>query len=317
MVEEYLKGYKKMFLIRIAQEELVKLYLEKKIMSIVHFYIGQEAVAGGVSCNLLLEDKVIGNHRSHGYYLAKGGDLRKLVCELLGKENGVAKGKGGSMHMIDKSVNFIGSTPILGSAAPLACGTAFSKKYNKEKGIAVAYIGDGASEEGVVYETLNLAALHKLPLLLVIENNGLSITSKINDRRSDRYDVAKIVSGFGLKFARSNGNDFVDVYEKSKTLIQDIKNGDGPAVLECKVYRHMAHSTPLFDETYRDEDILENRTKSDSVKRLRLCLLDNKVSENSLVEIEKKIKEEVLGAIQFAQDSNYPSQDQLYTDVYA
>jgi len=159
MKVDLLQAYKKMFLIRTVEEEIAALYLKEKIMSFVHFYVGQEAVAVGVCDALGANDKVLGNHRSHGHYLAKGGDLKRMVCELLGKEAGLAHGKGGSMHMMDKSVNFTGTTPILGSVVPLACGTAFAQKYQKTGGIAVAFFGDGAFEEGVVYETLNLAAL--------------------------------------------------------------------------------------------------------------------------------------------------------------
>src|SRR3989344_7294469 len=188
-MKKLLEAYKRMLLVRIAEEELVKLYLDQKIFSMVHFYVGQEAVAVGVCSQLGPEDKVLSTHRSHGHYLAKGGDLRRMVCELLGRGNGVARGKGGSMHMIDKSVNFVGSTPLLGSAVPLASGVAFEKKYNKKKGVAVGFMGDGASEEGVVYETYNLAALYKLPVLLVIENNSWSVNSNIAERRGKKYDI--------------------------------------------------------------------------------------------------------------------------------
>ncbi|MDO8624248.1 MAG: thiamine pyrophosphate-dependent dehydrogenase E1 component subunit alpha, partial [bacterium] len=197
-----MQSYRRMLFLRVAQQELVKLYMEKKIFSMVHFYIGQEAVAVGVCDALHRSDKVLGNHRSHGHYLAKGGSFRRLVCELLGRSNGSAHGKGGSMHMIDKSVNFIGSTPLLGSVAPIAAGVAFEQKYNGRHAITTAFYGDGASEEGVVYETYNLAALYKLPLLLVIENNRFSINSKLKDRRSARYNLKTIVEGFGLRYER-------------------------------------------------------------------------------------------------------------------
>ena len=169
------EAYKKMTLIRIAEQEIAALYLREKIMSFIHFYVGQEAVAVGVCSALKPEDKVLGNHRSHGHYLAKGGDLKRMICELLGKEYGSSHGKGGSMHMIDRSVNFVGSTPILGSAVPLAAGTAFEQKYRKTDGVTAVFFGDGAFEEGGVYETLNLAALFKLPLILVVENNLFAV----------------------------------------------------------------------------------------------------------------------------------------------
>lgn len=314
-----LAAYQKMSFVRMAQQELVNLYLNNKIFSMVHFYVGQEAVAVGVSSALKHDDKVVGNHRSHGHYLAKGGDLTALVCELLGKAAGAAKGKGGSMHMIDKSVNFIGSTPLLASAVPIACGAAFEKKYNRKKGVAVVFLGDGASEEGVVYETLNLAALHKLPLLIVLENNSLSITSKLKDRRSPRYDIEKIVQGLGGKYVRANGNDYTDVYKKAEHLLEGgLRKHIGPAVLECMVYRHMAHSTPLMDEKYREEDTLEQRLQEDSVRRLRTELLDQHIAtEEEIAAIEQANQTRVQESIQFALQAPYPTKDKLYTDVYA
>ena len=254
--DHILQAYKKMLLIRIAEQEIANLYLQNKIMSFVHFCVGQEAVAVGVCDALKKEDRVLGNHRSHGHYLAKGGDLRKMICELLGKEYGSSHGKGGSMHMIDKSVNFVGSTPILGSVVPLACGAAFEQKYSKKDGITVAFLGDGAFEEGVVCETLNLAALFKLPLLLVVENNLFAVNSKLKDRRSEAYDIEKIVTGFGVTYVKADGNDYRDVFGKAKKLVAEVRRGK-PAVLECITYRHMAHSAPIFDEGYREEDILE------------------------------------------------------------
>lgn len=312
---DFLRAYKKMFLIRTAEQEIANLYLQNKIMSFVHFYVGQEAVAVGVCDALGLKDKVLGNHRSHGHYLAKGGDLKKMVCELLGKENGLAHGKGGSMHMIDTSVNFVGSTPILGSVVPLSCGTAFEQKYNKKNSITAAFFGDGAFEEGVVYETLNLAALFKLPLLLVVENNLFAVNSKLSDRRSPEYDIEKIVTGFGVTYLKADGNDYKDVCIKAKKLATAVRRGK-PAVLECIVYRHMAHSAPIFDEAYRAEDVLEKRQEKDSLKKIRQTLLRSGTKETKLVAIENNIKKTVLGSIQFALNSQYPSKESLYTNLY-
>lgn len=305
-----------MFLIRVAEEELVKVYLKHKIMSFVHFYIGQEAVAVGVCDALQKDDKALGNHRSHGHYLAKGGDLKKMISELLGKENGFAHGKGGSMHMIDKSVNFVGSTPILGSIVPIACGTAFEQKYNKKKDVAVAFLGDGAFEEGIVYETLNLAALFKLPLLLVVENNLFATNSKLKNRRSDAHHVEKIVTGFGVAYLRADGNDYEDVLEKAKKLVAGARMGK-PAVLECMTYRHMAHSAPVFEEGYREEDVVEKRAEKDSVKKMRQAVLGLGISEKEILSTEDEIKKTVMDSIDFALNSPYPPKEDLYTDIYA
>ena len=313
-----LDAYKKMLSIRIAEEEIAKYYLENKVMSFVHFCVGQEAVAVGVCNALEKEDRVMGNHRSHGHYLAKGGNLKKMICELLGKEDGLAKGKGGSMHMIDKSVNFIGSTPILGSAVPLANGSSFEQKYSAKKNITAVFCGDGAFEEGVVYETLNLAALFNLPLLLVVENNLYSVNSKMRDRRSAKHNTEQIVTGFGVEYIKADGNDYQDVFNKSKRLVEKIKNGEGPAVLECITYRHMAHSAPIFDDAqgYSEEDVLEVRLEKDSLKKLKDQLYSEGIAENMLVEIEKEIHNQVDKSLKYAIEAKYPDKENLYANLY-
>ena len=306
-----------MYLIRATEEQLVELYLKEKIMSFVHFYIGQEAVAVGVADALKKEDKMLGNHRSHGHYLAKGGDLKRMVCELLGKACGSSSGKGGSMHMIDKTVNFVGSTPILGSVVPLSSGVAFEQKYNKRKTITTAFIGDGAFEEGAVAETINLAGLYKLPLLLVVENNLFAVNTALDERRAKGYDSKTIVTGLGAKYLKADGNDYKDVRKKAETLVKYVRSGKGPAVLECVVYRHMAHSAPIFDESCRREDVLGKREKKDSVKKLRKQLKAQGVSEKRLSGLEHKIDEEVRTVIVSAQKAPYPKTNTLNTDVYA
>lgn len=317
-MKKLLEAYKRMLLVRIAEEELVKLYLNEKMFSMVHFYVGQEAVAVGVCSQLGPEDKVLSTHRSHGHYLAKGGNLRRMVCELLGRANGVARGKGGSMHMIDKSVNFVGSTPLLGSAIPLASGVAFEKKYNNKKGVAVGFMGDGASEEGVVYETYNIAALYNLPLLLIVENNSWSVNSNISDRRGSKYDIKTITKGFGLSYLLADGNDYQDVSRKASILLDGVRKGKGPAVLECMTYRHMAHSTPLMDDKHglRRKDTLARRLKRDSVKMMKKYLLVDGVAEKKLQKIEDEIRAEVHEAIEFAKASPYPAKEEMYTDIF-
>ncbi len=303
-----------MMLIRTAEEEIAQYYLKNKVMSFVHFYVGQEAVAVGVCDNLKKDDHVLGNHRSHGHYLAKGGSLKEMVSELLGKEDGCAKGMGGSMHMIDKSVGFVGSTPILGSVAPLTAGSAFEQKFSKKKTISVGFLGDGASEEGVVLETLNLVALFNLPFLLVIENNLHSVNSRLHERRSKGHSVEKIVTGMGVKYLKADGNDYEDVYKQAKILIDAIREGKGPAVLECVTYRHMAHSAPIFDEGYREEDPLEKRQENDCLKKLRKSLTD--VSDKELQKIEKNVRTNVAKSIEHAVGAKYPSKKNLYTNLY-
>jgi pyruvate dehydrogenase E1 component alpha subunit len=318
--EQLLKNYKSMFLLRRMEEELVKYYYDNKVMSFVHFYVGQEAVAVGVCSELSLEDCAFGNHRSHGHYLAKGGDPRKMVSELLGKKNGCCAGKGGSMHMIDRTVNFKGSTPILGSVAPISAGHALGQNLKGEEAITVGFIGDGASEEGVVYESMNIAALFKLPWILVIENNHYSVNTKTSERRSPDHSMQTIAQGFGCVYIEANGNDFFDVNQKMQTAIEVIKTQQKPVVLECKVYRHMAHSAPICDDKvgYRKpDDNPENRQKNDSVKNMRQQMLDlYDFDENMLRFVENEVEVIVKDAIEFAVADEYPHKDEMNKDVY-
>ncbi len=307
--------YKKMFLIRTAEEQLADYYLKNKIINLVHFCVGQEAVAVGVCDALDNNDRVMGNHRSHGHYLAKGGDLKKMICELFGKECGSSRGKGGSMHLIDTSVNFIGSTPILSSAVPLSCGSAFEQKYHKSDAITAVFLGDGAFEEGGVYESLNLAALFELPILIVLENNLRSINSRLWERRSSAYDTKKIVTGFGVRYVKADGNDYLDVVGKVKELVPEVRKGK-PALIECMTYRHMAHSGPGFEEETREEDTIEQRKKSDSVLRIRKKILDSEITENEIIAVEDSIKTTVADAIVFAEKAPFPKKETLYTDLY-
>lgn len=310
-------AYRNMLKLRVASEELVKHYVENKVFSMVHFYVGQEAVAVGVCDALGKNDLAMGTHRSHGYYLAKGGDFRKLAAELFGRSSGAAHGKGGSMHMVDRSVGFAGTTPLLGSVVPIAAGQAFAKKYKKEPGIVVAFYGDGASEEGVVYETYNLAALYKVPLLLVLENNGWSINSHHTTRRAARYDIKKIATGLGMRYERADGNEYVDVHTKATTLVESIRKGGGPAVLECIVYRHMAHSTPLMEEKFRKQDTLARRLKADPLKKVKNVLLLKGVSESTLKREEEKLRARVRTDIAWALKEPLPKKSELTTNVYA
>jgi TPP-dependent pyruvate/acetoin dehydrogenase alpha subunit len=315
---ELLKGYKSMLLIRHLEQQLVDFYLKNKVMSFVHFYVGQEAVAAGVCNNLAPEDKVFGNHRSHGHYLAKGGDPLALVAELLGRKNGCCHGKGGSMHMIDKSVNFMGSTPILGSVVPIATGSALASKLSKKREVSVAFFGDGASEEGVVYESINFAALFKLPLLLVLENNLYSVMSKLKDRRSENYNTEQIVTGLGAKYIKADGNDYLDVDARTKEALSFISSGI-PVVLECIVYRHMAHSAPIFDDKacYREIDVPEERERQCPIKKLKALLCVDPATTSELDALEASTIEFCKQVIEQAQNSPYPENGDFLTDVYA
>jgi pyruvate dehydrogenase E1 component alpha subunit len=297
---------------------LRELYLKNKIFSMIHFSFGQEAVALGVCEALTRSDKVLGSHRSQALYLAKGGAPRELICEALGKANGITRGKGGVMHLIDVKSGHVGSSPLLGSVVPIASGVAYAQKSNGNREITAVFYGDGASEEGVVYETYNLAATFSLPLLFVIENNLHSINSQLSDRRSSHYDVSTIASGLGiLKYKRVDGNSFHEVFSSAKEAVEYIRKEGKPAILECITYRHLAHSTPLMDEKYRSVDNLRERERVDCLTGLRKLVLTSKfISDSELIDIETGIKQSVSDDIQYALDSEYPKSEELYLDIF-
>jgi len=306
-----------MYKIRKSEEAIADYYFTQKIFSFVHFYVGQEAVAVGVCQNLEKTDRVFGNHRSHGHYLAKGGNLTAMYSEMLGKSNGCCKGKGGSMHMLDRSVGFMGSTPILASAVPIAAGSALNQKLANSPNITAVFFGDGASEEGIVYETINLAAVWQLPLLFVLEDNLYSVCTPHEDRKSKNYNLKQIIEGFGVKFLAANGNDFEDVNRNANAAIASIKSGNGPCVLYCRAFRHMAHSAPIRDDkaAYRKIDTLEARKEEDSVQRLREILI-KEIGEVRVLKLESEINSEIGKSLEEAIASPQPETAEMYTNVY-
>lgn len=316
--DKLLQQYKTMSLIRNCEEILAQHFRDNRIMSFIHFYVGQEAVATGVCSELSHDDCVFGNHRSHGHYLAKGGCPKRMMAEILGKETGCCKGFGGSMHMIDKSVNFLGSTPILGSVAPIAAGSALKQKMKGEKHITCAFIGDGASEEGVVYETINLAALMDLPYLLVIENNLYSVMTKLEHRRSSRHYTRSIINGFGAHYIQCNGNSVHAVAESTKEALDYIKRYQMPVVLECMTYRHMAHSAPIFDDQvgYRVEDTKEVRDKVDPICAVEQIWLDNQWDIRELITVFKDTANIAKESLEFAINSPQPPATNRFNHVY-
>lgn len=317
--ELFKSAYKQMLYLRLSEERLVKEYLEKGKRSFLHSYIGQEAVAIGVSMNLSREDYMFGNHRSHGHYLAKGGDLKKMIAELYGKAAGCARGRGGSMHVIDKSVGFMGSICILGSVISIATGAAFSIKLQEKKNICVVFLGDGATEEGSFYESVNFAALFKLPIVFVVENNLYAVMSDASARRSKDYNLQDVATGLGASYYKSDGNNVIDVYDTAKKAIAEMVEAKKPAVIEYIVFRHMAHSGPILDDKmgYRKKDDQETRLRECSIKRLKGMILERKLAGvEELDEMELSLKKEIDEAVLFAEQSPYPEEEEIMEGLY-
>lgn len=311
--------YKNMLLIRRFEEKIAELYAEREMRCPVHLCIGHEAVAVGVCMNLAKEDTVFSNHRAHGHYIAKGGDINNMLAEMYGKAEGCSKGRGGSMHLIDLSVNFIGSTPIVGGTIPLAAGSALASKFQNKNNVSVAFFGDSAVEEGVFSETANFASLHKLNVLFICENNLYSVLTHLRDRQPQR-ELFKIVEGHNIPAYQIDGNDVLKVYQTTKEAINHIKSGKGPVLIECLTYRWLEHCGPNDDINlgYRtEEEVMEWKGK-DPIKRLKEKLMEVKtVSDNLLKKIELEILDKVNAAVRFSKNSPFPKKESLSEHVYA
>lgn len=315
--EKILVLYKNMLKIRLTEEKISQKYLEGEIRLFIHLYIGQEAVAVGVCENMKKGDYVFSTHRSHGHYIAAGGNLNKLFAELYGKASGCSSGKGGSMHLFDKNIGYLGSSSIVGASIPIAVGTAFTSNYLNLQRVTVCFFGDGAVDEGVFYESLNFAAIKKLPILFVCENNLYAIFSRITVRQ--KFDnIHKRYKEIGVPGKRVDGNDVLKIYEISKQIIKKIRNGEGPFLLECRTYRLLSHAGPSSDESlgYRSKEEIEKWQKKCPIKRLEKHMIKNNIVKNyDLIRIHKEISNTIQKAVLFTENSKYPKKEHLLKDV--
>jgi len=314
------KLYSEMLRIRMIEEELVRRYSEQEMRCPVHFSIGQEAVAVGVCQALGKKDSVLSGHRSHAHYLAKGGDLKRMVCELYGKAAGCAGGKGGSMHLIDRSVNFLGSTSIVAGTIPVAVGVAFANKLKKSSAVVVMFFGDAATEEGLFYESANFAAVHRLPILFVCENNLYSVYSPLEVRQSPLRKNHLLAESLGIESNGGlDGNYAPSIYEAVKKSLDFIHSEEGPCFLEFNTYRWLEHCGASYDndigyrtaaefQTWKQKDPLENLWKK--IKTQQGC---DEFKETQ----EKNFQSEISRAINFAKEAPFPKKQALNEDVYA
>ena len=298
------KLFESMLRIRLVEESIANKYSEQKMRCPTHLSIGQEAIAVGVCANLTSQDQVLSTHRAHAHYLAKGGCLNSMMAEIYGKASGCSKGMGGSMHLIDTSVGFMGSTAIVGNTIPVAVGLALEKKLTRKKSIACVFFGDGATEEGAFYESVNFAIIHSLPILFICENNLYSVYSGLEVRQPMDRKIYKMVRSMGISAQHANGNDVEEVARKVKHAKTMILKSGGPQFLEFDTYRWREHCGPNFDNNigYREESEFLKWKKKDPLK--------NFYSENSQKYIDRKIdtiSQEIDDAHQFADDSKFPT----------
>lgn len=315
MNKKYLELYKKIFLIRSVEEKISSEYINQKMRCPVHLSIGQELVPSVLSFFLNKKDKVISTHRCHAHYLAKGGSLKKMIAELHGKKTGCAKGKGGSMHLIDKNVGFFGTSAIVAHNIPVGVGMALSVKNKKKKEIVIIYLGDGAVEEGVFFESINFAVIKKLPVLFVCENNFYSVYSSLNVRQPIKRKISKMVAGLGIKSFSVNGYNIDNTYKNLKKSTEYIKKGNGPIFVEFKTYRFLEHCGPNNDDVlnYRKKKEIKYWHSRDPLNFLKKKIINKK----KLNKIEQKINQEIVLAFKFASKSKFPSSKDFLKDLYA
>lgn len=309
--------YKSMLLIRRVEEKIAEIYHTDAIKSPVHLSIGQESVAVGV-CDALESDDIVSNtYRCHATYIAKGGDLNEMVAELYGKRSGCAAGKAGSMHLIDMKHGVMGASAVVGTTIPVAAGYAWALKQEARKSgkqrLVAAFFGDGATEEGCFIETVNFAALHKLPIIFVCENNGLAIHSPLS-KRWPTDKLCERVETYGIKTYKIEDGDIFKIRDIVTEAANNIRVWSSPVFIECDTYRWKEHVGPLedFDQGYRDPEEFKKWKKSDQIERLAE-MLDDRTRSKIQAEVEKEIQE----AQKFAERSPYPGIEDLYGNAYA
>lgn len=315
--EILLDMHRRMVRIRVFEEEAGKLMESGKVPGALHLYVGEEAVAAGVMVQLRDEDQITSTHRGHGHLVAKGGDIKKMYAELFGRVTGYCKGKGGSMHISDLDLGMLGANGIVGAGPVIAIGAAFSNRYRKTDNVTCCFFGDGASNEGTFHEAANMAALYKLPVVFVCENNGFGEFTR-QDRHQAVRDIADRAVGYGMPGVIADGMDAIAVYEAAGEAIARARRGDGPTLLECKTYRYFDHvGVRGMGVSYRDDSEVIGWRQRDPIE-----LMERKLSELGILTaaqaggVREGILREVSEAIAFAEASPFPTPDQLLEDVY-
>lgn len=313
-----LRLYRDMVRTRAVEERIAERYGEQQMRCPVHLSIGQEAIAAGVSAAIEQRDYVLSTHRAHAHYLGKGGDLRRFIAEIYGRATGCCGGHGGSMHLIDLSVNMLGSTPIVGNIVPVATGVAFATWLDGRDDVTVVYLGDGATEEGAFLESINFAALKALPIIYVVENNFFSVYSPLNVRQPAERSVTGIAASHGMAAARGDGNDVEQVHRLAEAAVAHARSGAGPYVLELETYRWREHCGPEYDNHLGYRTIAEFEEWSG---RDPIVTMEQRLTEAGVLDQPRKdalaaeIAAEVDDAFAFAIASPFPD-GQSFGEVF-
>jgi len=311
--------YRELVRIRMVEERIVSLYPEQEMRCPTHLSIGQEAVAVGVCAHLDKEDQAISAHRSHAHYLAKGGGLRSMFAELYGKEDGCARGKGGSMHLIDLNVGFLGCVPIVGSTIPIGVGAAFGSSLMRREGLTVVFFGDGAVETGVFHESLNFACVHALPVLFVCENNLYSVNTPLGARQPPGRTIASLAAAHGMRAEQVDGQDVDAVWRIAGSLLEGLQTGRSPAFLEAMTYRWLEHCGPMNDMQMglRPKDEYAAWTSRDPLAVAEAALREDGLLEDTAIEeLKSQLGRLVDEAVSYARASPLPRREELFLHVY-
>ncbi|MDP3907499.1 pyruvate dehydrogenase (acetyl-transferring) E1 component subunit alpha [Novosphingobium sp.] len=313
--DDLLHFYEQMVLIRRFEERAGQLYGLGLIGGFCHLYIGQEAVAVGLQSALAPgKDSVITGYRDHGHMLAYGIDPKVIMAELTGRAAGISRGKGGSMHMFSTEHKFYGGHGIVGAQVPLGAGLAFAHKYNEDGGVCLAYFGDGAANQGQVYEAFNMASLWNLPIIFVVENNGYAMGTAVK-RGSAETHFYRRGTAFRIPGMSVNGMDVLEVRQAANIALEYVRGGNGPVLMELQTYRYRGHSMSDPAKYRSREEVQEMRDNHDPIERAKAELLARGIAEDRIKEIDKRIRAVVAEAADFAENSPEPEMPELYTDV--
>jgi len=306
--------YRKLLEIRRFEEKVWDLFGRNLVPGTLHLYIGEEATAVGVCANLTVDDYITSTHRGHGHCIAKGANLNKTMAEILGRKTGYCKGKGGSMHVADAAVGNLGATAVVGSAIPIAVGAALSCKLRKTDRVVACFFGDGASNNGTFHEALNMAAVWRLPVVFVCENNIYAMGTRISNVTAID-NIADRAAGYGMPGVVVDGNDVVAVYRSAKTAVKRARSGGGPTLIECKTYHHKGHSR--FDPAkYRPPEEVEEWMRMDPIPRFKAKLIQEGIlKKEEAEEIDRMVVEAVEESARFALESPFPEAEEALEDV--
>ncbi|MEH7202784.1 thiamine pyrophosphate-dependent dehydrogenase E1 component subunit alpha [Bacillus safensis] len=308
--------YQKMQEIRQFEDRVHALFTKGILPGFVHLYAGEEAVAVGVCAHLNEKDSITSTHRGHGHCIAKGCDLKGMMAEIYGKATGLCKGKGGSMHIADFDKGMLGANGIVGGGFPLACGAALTAKYKKTENVSVCFFGDGANNQGTFHEGINLAAIWKLPVIFIAENNGYGEATPFSYASSCQSIVDR-AAGYNIPGIQVDGKDVMAVYQAAEQAIERAKNGEGPTLIECMTYRNYGHFEGDAQRYKTNQEKIEHQEERDAITLFKNELIKQQLLTNGeLSNVEAAVTEAIDEAVQFSEESEYPDQTELLTDVY-